>query len=147
MVLRIVRTGLCGRHSVTLATVESDINLQRLGKKRARPQLIEDVVGVERTVIVANAGVVAPDDKMRTTEVLPNKGMKQRLAPTCVAHLNRIARLNDGAASEIIVDHRLNCSGTDVGRNIAGFQFPKDLMNENSVGQSHPDFCECITSA
>src|SRR5690242_19500686 len=116
-----MRTGLRGRHSVTLATVESDINLQRLGEKRPGPQLIEDVVGVERTVIVANAGMVAPDDQMRTAEVLPNKSMKQRLARTGVAHLNRIARLNDGAASEVIVDHRLNCAGTNVGRNIAGF--------------------------
>ena len=147
MVLRIMRTGLCGRHSVTLATVESDINLQRLGEKRSRPQLIEDVVGIEWTVIVANAGVVAPDDKMRTAEVLTNKGMKQCLARTGVAHLNRIARLNDGAASEIIVDHRLNCSGTDIGRNIAGFQFPKDLMDKDAVGHFHRDFHQVLVTA
>ena len=73
-----MRTGLRRRHPVTLATVESDINLQRLGEKRSGPQLIEDVVGIERTVIVANSGVVTPDDKMRAAEILPNKGVQQR---------------------------------------------------------------------
>src|SRR5262245_29940032 len=108
MVLRIMRTGLRCRHSVTLTAVESDINLQRFGEKRSRPQLIEDVVGIERTVIVPNARVVAPDDQVRTAEILPNKGVKQRFARAGVTHLNRIARLDDGAGSEIIVDHRLN---------------------------------------
>ena len=80
-----MRTGLGRRHSVALATVEGDVNLQWLGEKRSGPQLIEDVVGIERTVIVADAGMVAPDDQMRTAEVLTDKGMKQRFARTGIS--------------------------------------------------------------
>src|SRR5262249_35031746 len=133
VMLRIVGTGLRCRHSVALAAVESDVDFQRLGDKSAVPQLIEHVVRVERTVVAADAGMVAPDDKMRAAEVLANKGMQQRLTRTGIAHLDWIACLNDRFGAEIIVDHRLDRASADFGWNIACFQFPEHLMNENTV--------------
>src|SRR5262245_44834987 len=130
---RTVRAGLRRRHSVTFPTVESDVDLQRLDMKRAVPQLIEDVMRIERTVIVADAGVVAPDDEVGAAEVLANEGMKHGLARARIAHLDRIARLNDRSWPEIIVNHRLDGPGANIGRNVASFQFPKHLMDENTV--------------
>ena len=72
MMFRIVGTGLACRHSVTLAAVEGDVDLQRSGLKRAVPQLVEDVMGIEGTVVVADPGMVAPDDQMRAAEILAN---------------------------------------------------------------------------
>ena len=88
---------------------------------------------IEGAVVVADAGMVAPDDKVRAAKVLANEGMKQRLARARIAHLDRIARLNDRSRAEIIVDHRLDCSGANIGWNVACFQFPKHLMDENTV--------------
>jgi putative ABC transport system substrate-binding protein len=76
--LRIVGTGLRRRHSVTLSAVKSDVDLQRLGMKCASPQLIEGVMHIEGTIVIADAGMVAPDDKVRAAEVLANEGVKQR---------------------------------------------------------------------
>src|SRR5262249_20680466 len=101
--------------------IKSHIDLQRLGMKCTRPQLIEDVMRIEGAVVVANAGMVAPDDKVRTAEVLANQGMKQRLAWTGVAHLDRIARLDYRSRAEIIVDHRLDCSGPNIRWNVTCF--------------------------
>src|SRR5262249_17328982 len=120
--LRIVGTGLRRRHSITLAAVKSDVDLQRLGKKCAVPQLIEDVMRVEGTVVVADAGMVAPDDKVRAAEVLSNEGMQQGLARTGIAHLDWVARLNYRFGPEIIVNHRLDCASTHIGRNVTCFQ-------------------------
>src|SRR5579863_7834799 len=119
--LRVVGTSLRRRHSVTLAAVKSDVDLQWLSKKRTVPQLIEDVMRVEGTIVVADASMVAPDDKVRATEVLANEGVKQCLARTCVTHLERVARLNDRSRAEIIVDHRPDRARANIGRNVACF--------------------------
>src|SRR5260370_18381683 len=79
MMLGIVGTGLRRRHSVALPAVKSDVDLQRLGMKCPRPQLIEDVMRIEGTVVVADAGVVATDDKVGTGVGVANEGKKRRL--------------------------------------------------------------------
>src|SRR5262249_10954760 len=123
MVFWIVRTGLSGRHAVAFAATKRDINFQRFRMERARPELVEDGLRVIRAVIIADAGTIASDDQMRATEILANERMQQRLARTGIAHLDRIAGLNDRSGTEIIVDHRLDRAGTDLGGNIAGFEF------------------------
>ena len=92
-----------------------------------------DVMRIEGTIVVADAGMVAPDDQVRATKVLANEGMKQRLARTRIAHLDGIACLNDCSGAEIIVDHRLDRSGANVGWNVPRFQLPEHLMDENTV--------------
>src|SRR5260370_435578 len=79
VMLGIVGTGLRRRHSVALPAVKSDVDLQRLGMKCTRPQLIEDVMRIEGTVVVADAGRVAPDDKVGTGVGVANEGKKRRL--------------------------------------------------------------------
>ncbi len=62
MMFRIVGTALGRRHSGALAAVKRDVDLQRSGMECAVPQFIEHMMGIEGTVIVADAGMVAPDD-------------------------------------------------------------------------------------
>src|SRR5262249_56145700 len=73
VMLRIVGTGLRRRHSVALPAVKSDVDLQWLGMKCAGPQLIEDVMRIEGAVVVADAGMVAPDDNFGTAQLLANE--------------------------------------------------------------------------
>src|SRR5215831_782133 len=119
MMLRIVRTGFRRRHSVTLAAVESDVDLQRFGSKRAVPQLVEDVMRIERAIVIADPGMVAPNDKVRATEILADERMEQRLSRTCITHFDGIARLDDGPRAEVIIDHRLDRPGANISWNIA----------------------------
>ena len=133
MIFRIVRAGFSRRHAIALAAIKRDVDLQRLGVKRAGPKLVENVLQIVGTVVVADTGMIASDNKMRTAEVLTNERMKQRLARTGIAHLDRIAGLNDRSGAKIIVDHRLDGPGANLGRYVAGLQFPEHLMNENAV--------------
>ena len=66
--LGIVRAGLAGRHAGALVAIERHIDLERLAQQRALPQLVEDVLGIERPVVAADARVVAPDDEMGAAE-------------------------------------------------------------------------------
>src|SRR5262245_47169684 len=147
MVLRIMGTGLGRLPSVALAAIKGDVDLQRSRVKRTVPQLVEDVMRIEGTVVIADAGVVAPDDQMRAAEILANEGMKQRFARARIAHFDRIARLNDRLGAEIIVDHRLDRSGANLGWNVAGFQLPEYLMDENTVGHLQRDFHQMLVAA
>src|SRR5262245_13322852 len=102
---------------------------------------------IEGTVVVADAGMVAPDDKVRAAEILANESMKQRLARTCIAHLDGIACLNYCSGAEIIVDHRLDRPTANLGRNVARLQLPKHLMNENTVRYLHRDLHQVLMAA
>src|SRR6516164_2625291 len=147
MMLRIVRAGPRRRHSVTLAAVKGDANLQRFGLKRAVPQLIENAMCIERTIIIANPRMVAPNDQVRATEILANQGMQQRLARTCITHFDRIARLDDGSGTEIVIDHRLDRSDANVSRNVASLQLAEHLMYENCVRYLQSDFDQMLVTA
>ena len=125
MFLRIVRAGFRRRHAVALPAIERDVDFQWLGQQRARPKLIEDVMGIKGAVVTADAGMVAPDDQMRAAEVLADQSVQERLARAGITHLDRIARLDDRAGAEIIVDHRLDRARSDIGRNVARFQFAR----------------------
>src|SRR5262249_17292722 len=115
------RAGFSRRHAVAFAAIKRDVDLQRLGVKRARPELVEDGLRIIGAVIVADTGMIASDNEMRTAEVLANERVKERLARTGIAHFDRVAGLDDRSRAKIIVDHRLDCPGANFGRYVAGF--------------------------
>src|SRR5262249_21986957 len=132
---------------IAFAAIKRDVDLQRPSVKRPRPKLVEDGLRIVGAIKIADTGMIAPDNEMRTAEVLANEGMKERLARTRIAHFDRIAGLNDRSGSKIIVDHRLDCPGADLGRYVARFQFSEHLMNENPVRYLHRDFDQVFVAA
>src|SRR5262249_35600483 len=84
---------------------------------------------------------------MRAPEVLANEGMKQCLTRAGIAHLDRIACLNDSSRTEIIVDHRLDRSRANLGRNVARFQLPQHLMDESAVRYLDRDFHQMLMAS
>ena len=72
-----MRAGPAGRHAAAFAAKERDVDLQRLGRQAAFGQRVEDMMRVERAVIVANPGMVAPDDQMGATEILPARSRRR----------------------------------------------------------------------
>ena len=123
MIFRIMWTGFGRRHSITLFAVKRDVDFQRFRKQCTIPQFIENVMCIERAVIIAYAGMVATDDQVRATEILPDKRMKQRFSRTRIAHLDRITGLHNRPRPEVIINHRLYGLGANLGRDVAGFQF------------------------
>ena len=64
------------------------------GLERVLRNLVENVVRVERAVVIADPGVVAPHDLVRAAVVLAEQRVQQRLAGAGVAHVERVARLH-----------------------------------------------------
>ena len=74
---------------------------------------------VERAVIVADTGVIAPDHQVRTPEILAEQRVQQRLARPGIAHLDGIARLDHRAGPEIALGQRVDRRDPDFGRDVA----------------------------
>ena len=72
----IMRTGFGRRHAVAFLAVKSDIDFQRLRHQGTIPQSIENVLGIERTIEVTDTGVVATNNEVGATIVLPDDSVK-----------------------------------------------------------------------
>src|SRR5262249_14484872 len=70
-ILDIVRARLERRHAVAPHAIEGPVDLERLQLERIRRDLVEDLLRVEGTVEVPDAGMIASDDQVATAEVLP----------------------------------------------------------------------------
>jgi hypothetical protein len=94
-----VGAGAQGSHAVALVAVEGPVDFQRLAEQAFAAlggrDLVEDGLGFEHAVEVANAGVVAADDHLGAAVVLAEGGVQQALAGTGIAHIQRVAALDD----------------------------------------------------
>ena len=62
-----MRTGLCGRHCATRAAEKCVIEKEWRYTQLARLELIENVVGIIRPVIIAYSRMIATDDEVRNS--------------------------------------------------------------------------------
>src|SRR3954449_757402 len=108
--LRSVRACSRGRHAIAFIAEKGDVDLERLDGEAAGRKRVEDVLGVKRAVIAADAGVIAADDQIRAAKVLPDERMQQRLARAAIAHFDGVAGL------DIRTGHKIGLRGS-----IAGF--------------------------
>ena len=134
-----VGAGFAGRHAVTLVAKKCDVDLKRFRIQSAVPQGIENMMGVERPVVISHAGVITPDNQVRTAKVLANQRVQQGLTRSRVAHLDRITRLYYGARHKIMIDHCLDRTGAHISRNVSGLQLAKNLVYEYPVGDLNGD--------
>src|SRR6267143_1289963 len=88
-----VRAGPPRGHAAALVAPEGPVDLEQPRRQRVRRNLVENLMRIERAVVAAYAGVVAAHQQMRAAVVLPEQRVQQSLARTCVAHVERIARL------------------------------------------------------
>ncbi len=142
-----MRAGLAGCHAVTFVAVEGDVYFQRLGPEAPCRQRIENMMRVERAVIIAHAGMIAPDDQVRAAEVLAQQRVQQRLARARVAHLDGIARLHDRAVHEIVLDERIDRPDPGRRRDIARFQRPQHLVNQYAIADLDGDLGQVLVAA
>ena len=90
--------------------------------QRPGGDLIENVMGVEGPVIVADSRVITSDQQMRAAVILPEQGMKQRLARAGVTHIQRITRMHDRIRDEVVCDQCVYCPGPDGCGNVTRLQ-------------------------
>src|SRR5512135_3357351 len=89
MVFFAVRTRLRRNDLTALFAVKSVLKEQRRNADLFRLKVIEYLLGVVGTVILAHARMVAPDDHVRAAIVLAAQRMENRLARTRIVHRRR----------------------------------------------------------
>jgi hypothetical protein len=88
---------------------------------------------VERSVVLADAGMVAPDDEVRAAVVLPEKRVQQGLARPGVAHVERVARLDHRAATEVLLDQHGDGARAHLRRDVARLHGAKQRVHQHAV--------------
>src|SRR5579862_4282493 len=84
-----MRTSFGGSHAAAFDAIETVLELKRRDSERDRIKLVEQVLGVVGAVVVADAGMVASDDKVRAAIVLANYRVKYSFARPGIAHGGR----------------------------------------------------------
>src|SRR5208283_6031282 len=97
----LVRAGLHGSHAAALIAVEGPVHAKRLDGESARRYFVEDLLCVERPVVIAHASVVASHDEVRTAIVLAESSVEQGFTRPRVAHLHRVTALDHAFLAEI----------------------------------------------
>ena len=115
--------------------------------ERTLPQDVKYVLGFERSVEVTDAGMIESDDQMRTPEILTNHCMQQRFPGAGVAHFDRVARLHYGRWQKVIFDHRIDGFDADIGRNFAGFEPSKHLVDQHAITHLDGDLGQMLVAA
>ena len=139
--LALVRAGLHRGHRAALVAVERPVHVEGPEHEGVGRDLAEDLLRVERAVVVADAGVVTADDQVRAAVVLAEHGVQQGLARPGVAHLHRVAALDDALLAEVIVDQRVDGLHADVSAGMSpGFSLPTQLVDVHAVAHldGHP---------
>ncbi len=109
--------------------------------------LVEDVVRVERAVVAADAGVVAADDQVRAAVVLAEQRVQQGLARPRVAHVQRIAGLDDGRRHEVVLGQRRDRAGAHVGRDVTGLERAQQRVHQHAVADLDRDLGQVLVRA
>src|SRR5215213_3608987 len=92
------------RHLTAHSAVERVLEEHRLDVELVRLELVEDQLRVVGAVVVADAGVVAPDDEVRAPVVLPADRVPDRLPGPGVAHRSRKRRQDDAVGGVVLVE-------------------------------------------
>jgi hypothetical protein len=79
--------------------------------------------------------------------VLAEGGMQQAFAGTGIAHIQRVAALDDVVFYEVVFHQGVNAFNADVRRNVAGFQVAHQGVDVNTVAHFHGDFAEVFVGA
>ena len=94
---------------------------------------VEDRLGIECAVIIADTGVIAADDEMGRAHVLPEVGMQHRLARSGVEHVEAVARHHGAVGREIELDHLADRRIPHRCRDIAGLEFAEQHVDHQAV--------------
>ena len=102
------------------------------------------VLRIERPVVVADAGMVAPDDHVGATKVLAEDTVEQAFARSAEAHIERVATHDHSLLDEVILDESIDAPDANIGRDITGLQIADQLMNVQPVADFDGDLRQIL---
>src|SRR5229473_5246021 len=123
-----MRAGLVRSHRRASRTVESVLKSKRCDPDLGGRETLENLLSVVGAVVIADAGVVAPDDEMGASVVAPDYGVQHRLARPAVAHMCRHHREHRPPFRIIKVQHYLVGLHPHGGRNIVALGLANQWM-------------------
>ena len=138
-------------HPVALVTVKGPVDLQRCAQQgfsafRLR-NLVEDGLGFEHAVKIADAGVVAADDHFRASVVLAKYGVQQALTRSGIAHIQRIAALHHVIFNKVICYQCIDAFDPHRSRDVAGLQVAHQRVNVDAVANLYGDLAQVFVRA
>ena len=147
-----VGAGTHGGHAVALLAVEGPVDVQRLAEQTlaffgGHRDLAEDFLGFEHAVEVAHTGVITADQQVVDAVVLAEGGVQQGFAGTGIAHVQRIAGLDDEVFHEVLVDQGVDAFYAHFGRDVTGFQGAHQGVDHNAVAHFHADLGQVFVRA
>jgi len=108
---------------------------QRGDAQLARCKLVEDLLGLVRTVVAAHAGVIATHDKMRTPVVLAHDGVKNRFARSAVPHGGGIDDQCNPVLRVVVLEECFIGLNYDLVLVISFFLLSEDGVDEEAVDE------------
>ena len=105
------------------------------------------MVRVERTVIIPDTGVIAADELLRAAVILSEKRVQERFPGTRVTHVERVAGVDDGILDKIVLDERIDGTGTHARGDVSGLEPAEQRVNEHAVAHLDADLGEILVGA
>ena len=91
--------------------------------------------------------MVTTDQQVVDAVVLTEGGVQQGFAGTGIAHVQRIAGLDDEVFHEVLVDQGVDAFHADFGRDVTGFQGAHQGVDHNAVAHFHADLGQVFVRA
>lgn len=147
-----VRASTHGGGAVALVTEEGPVDLERLaqqvlGRVGVGRDLVEDLLGIEHTVVVTDTGVVAADDHVGAAVVLTEEGVQEGLTGAGVSHIERVASLDNLVGHKVLVDEGLDTVNTDISRDVSRLQVTDKGVDEDSITDLDSDLGEVLVGS
>jgi hypothetical protein len=110
---------------------------------------MEDLLGLEGTVVIAHARVVAADDQVRAAHVLAEQRVQHGLAGTAVQHVEAVARDLTSVGREVQLDHLANGGVAHVGGDVALLELAQQHVDDGALAADavHADAHEFLVGA
>ncbi len=118
---------------------EHRLDVQLVGR-----ELVEDVLSVVASVVVANAGVVPADDEVRAAVVLAADRVPDRLPRPGVAHRRREGREEHTCVRVVAVEQGAVAVDSHADRYVVRLRLADERMDEEPVHGLECDFCEVL---
>ena len=96
--------------------------------------VVKDGLSVKTTIVVTYTGVIAAHDQVGATHVLAEYRMEHGFFGTGVEHVKTVSRNQASIGLKVQLNHLADGGITDVGGDIALFQFTKEHVDDGAVG-------------
>jgi len=133
MVFPAVGTGLEGCHFLALTAIERPVYGEHLDGQGVLGNLIEYLLRVKGAIVIPNTCMIASDDHVACSIVLPENRVKQGFPRAGIPHLHGVDLGHDPLRGKIMIDHCLHAANANIGRDVPLLQFSHQLVDKEAI--------------